>query len=336
MSASSPEALGERREEFEAELRTALAALSPEGHFAEVVAAEAILAFRPAEVPQAARSACAGPLPQPHREPIFAADVVSEQELPYISGRLEDDFMSGNLKSPAKDAQIKSVDPVWDAIVADARTIVADEPALASLVVSTILNHDRFETALAHRLAERLDHSDLSADLIRQAFHDALEFRPEIGAEARADLAATMERDPACHRAIEPLLYFKGYQAIQTHRFAHALNQLGRRDFALYLQSRASQVFQVDINPAARIGRGIMLDHGTGTVIGETAVVGDHVSLMQGVTLGGTGKSDQDRHPKIGNGVLIGAGAIVLGNIRVGDCARVAAGSVVVKEVPPR
>ena len=111
---------------------------------------------------------------------------------------------------------------------------------------------------------------------------------------------------------------------------------LGRRDFALYLQSRASQVFQVDINPAARIGRGIMLDHGTGVVIGETAVVGDHVSIMQGVTLGGTGKADQDRHPKIGNGVLLGAGAIVLGNITVGDCARVAAGSVVVKEVPPR
>ncbi len=203
-------------------------------------------------------------------------------------------------------------------------------------MVSTILNYDSFEQALAHRLAERLAHADLSADLIRQAFGDALAEHPEIGDEARADLAATMERDPACHRAIEPLLYFKGYQAIQTHRFAHALWQAGRRDFALYLQSRASQVFQVDINPQARIGRGIMLDHGTGTVIGETAVVGDHVSIMQGVTLGGTGKSDQDRHPKIGNGVLIGAGAIVLGNIRVGDCARIAAGSVVVKEVPPR
>src|SRR6185312_15972227 len=170
---------------------------------------------------------------------------------------------------------------------------------------------------------------------IRQAFGDALKARPEIVTAERADLAATLERDPACHRAIEPLLYFKGYQAIQTHRFAHALWQLGRKDFALYLQSRASQVFQVDINPQARIGRGIMLDHGTGTVVGETAVVGDNVSIMQGVTLGGTGKSDQDRHPKIANGVLIGAGAIVLGNIRVGECARVAAGSVVVKEVPP-
>jgi len=245
--------------------------------------------------------------------------------------------MSGNLKNTAKDAvQLAAVDPVWDAIVANARGIVADEPAFGSLVVSTILNYDRFEEALAHRLAERLNHSDVSADLIRQAFAEALDFRPEIGIEARADLAATLERDPACHRAIEPLLYFKGYQAIQTHRFANALWQLGRRDFALYLQSRSSQVFQADINPQAKIGKGIMLDHGTGTVIGETATVGDHVSIMQGVTLGGTGKADQDRHPKIGNGVLLGAGAIVLGNIHVGDCARVAAGSVVVKEVPPR
>jgi len=233
-------------------------------------------------------------------------------------------------------AQVQAMDPVWDAIVAGARGIIATEPSLSNLVVSTILNHSRFEDALAHRLASRLDHADVSADLIRQAFQDALEFRPEIGTEARADLAATLERDPACHRAIEPLLYFKGYQAIQTHRFAHALLKAGRRDFALYLQSRASQVFQVDINPAVRIGRGIMLDHGTGLVIGETATVGDNVSILQNVTLGGTGKSNQDRHPKIGNGVLLGAGAKVLGNIKIGDCSRVGAGSVVLKEVPPR
>ena len=240
--------------------------------------------------------------------------------------------MTGNLRNPTA---LKALDPIWQAITEQAGSIVETEPALAALVVPTILNHARFEDALAHRLAERLSHRDLSAELIRQAFAEALEFRPEIGSEARADLAATLERDPACHREIEPLLYFKGYQAVQTHRFANALLQMGRRDFALYLQSRSSQVFQVDINPAAKLGKGLMLDHGTGTVIGETAVVGDHVSIMQGVTLGGTGKSDQDRHPKIGDGVLIGAGAIVLGNIRVGEGARVAAGSVVVKEVPP-
>jgi serine O-acetyltransferase len=236
---------------------------------------------------------------------------------------------------PSKAAHVQAVDPVWAAIMQGARDIMVKEPSLSNLVVSTVLNHESFEASLAHRLAERLAHSDVSADLIRQAFHEALEFRPEIGVEARADLAATLERDPACHRAIEPLLFFKGFQAIQTHRFAHALLKAGRRDFALYLQSRSSQVFQVDINPAVKMGRGIMLDHGTGVVIGETAIVGDNVSILQGVTLGGTGKSNQDRHPKIGNGVLIGAGAKVLGNIRIGDCSRIGAGSVVLKEVPP-
>ena len=233
-------------------------------------------------------------------------------------------------------ADIKSIDPVWEAVRAGARQIVEAEPSLANMALSAVLNHDTFEQALAHRLAARLDHDDVSSDLIRQAFAEILVEFPEIGTNARVDLAATLERDPACHRAVEPLLFFKGYQAIQTHRFAHALFTAGRRDFALYLQSRSSQVFQVDINPAVVIGKGIMLDHGTGLVIGETAVVGDNVSLLQGVTLGGTGKSDQDRHPKIGNGVLIGAGAKVLGNIKIGDCSRVGAGSVVLKEVPPR
>jgi serine O-acetyltransferase len=242
-------------------------------------------------------------------------------------------FMNVSLKSATN---ISSVDPVWDAIRANARTIVAGEPGLSSMVMANVLNHATFEEALAQRLAERLDHPDVSADLIRQAFADALAFRPEIGAEARADLAATLERDPATHRAIVPFLYFKGYQAIQTHRFASALYEAGRIDFALYLQSRSSQVFQVDINPRARIGKGIMLDHATGFVVGETAVIGDNCSILQGVTLGGTGKADEDRHPKIGNGVLIGAGAIVLGNIKVGDCARIGAGSVVIREVPPR
>lgn len=234
-----------------------------------------------------------------------------------------------------KPVHVNAVDPVWDAVMSGARQIAAGEPALSNLVYSSVLNHTEFEDALAHRLAERLHHSDVSADLIRQAFGDALELRPEIGIEARADLAATLERDPACHKAVDAFLYFKGYQAIQTHRFASALWNSGRRDFALYLQSRSSQVFQVDINPAARIGKGIMLDHATGFVVGETAVIGDNVSILQGVTLGGTGKSEEDRHPKIGNGVLIGAGATVLGNIKVGDCARIGAGSVVLKEVPP-
>jgi len=241
--------------------------------------------------------------------------------------------MNGNIR---KAAQIQSVDPVWEAVRLGAREILENEPSLSNLVLVSVLNHETFEAALAHRLAVRLDHEEVSADIIRQAFAEALRDNPEIARAARADLAATLERDPACDRAIEPLLYFKGYQAIQTHRFAHALFKAGRHDFALYLQSRSSQVFQVDINPAVPMGKGIMLDHGTGLVIGETAVVGDNVSLLQNVTLGGTGKSDEDRHPKIGDGVLIGAGAKVLGNIRVGDCSRIGAGSVVLKDVPPR
>lgn len=238
--------------------------------------------------------------------------------------------------SAKKSAEIQAMDPVWEAVRAGARQIVAAEPSLSNMAISAVLNHETFEQALGHRLAARLDHDDVSADLIRQAFAEMITDFPDIGHAARVDLAATLERDPACHRAVEPLLFFKGYQAVQTHRFAHAMYLAGRRDFALYLQSRASQVFQVDINPAVPLGKGIMLDHGTGLVIGETATVGDNVSMLQNVTLGGTGKSDQDRHPKIGNGVLIGAGATVLGNIRIGDCSRIGAGSVVLKEVPPR
>ena len=235
-----------------------------------------------------------------------------------------------------KTAEVRVIDPVWDAITSGARQVAQAEPSLANLIYSNVLNHAGFEEALAHRLADRLDHSDVSADLIRQAFHDALVMRPEIGIEARADLAATLERDPALHKAVDGFLYFKGYHAIQTHRFAHALWMGGRRDFALYLQSRSSEVFQTDIHPAARFGKGIFLDHATGIVIGETTVVDDDVSILQGVTLGGTGKSEEDRHPKIGNGVLIGAHSVVLGNIKIGECARIGAGSVVVKEVPPR
>ncbi len=158
---------------------------------------------------------------------------------------------------------------------------------------------------------------------------------PELGRAFRADLAAVYDRDPACNRYIEPLLYFKGFHALVTHRFAHELWKRGRRDFALYLQSQSSRIFAVDINPAARIGIGIMLDHGTGIVIGETATLGDNCSLLQGVTLGGTGKETGDRHPKIGANVMIGAGAKVLGNITVGNCCRIASGSVVLKDVPP-
>jgi len=233
-----------------------------------------------------------------------------------------------------QNTKLATLDPIWDRIRTEADDIVSREPELGSFVFSTVLNHTRLEDSVVHRVAERLDHSALSGDLIRQAFDEALRDDPDIGNAFRADLVAVFDRDPATTRFIDPLLYFKGFHAIQSHRLAHWLLNKGRKDFAWYLQSRASAVFQTDINPAAKIGRGIFLDHATGFVVGETAVIEDDVSILHGVTLGGTGKENEDRHPKIRRGVLIGAGAKILGNIEVGHCARIAAGSVVVKPVP--
>jgi serine O-acetyltransferase len=198
-----------------------------------------------------------------------------------------------------------------------------------------VLNHDKLEQAVADRVASRLDHADVSGELIRQAFDEAFAAEPSIGDSIRADIVAVAERDPATTRYIEPVLYYKGFHALQTHRLAHFLWNRGRKDFALYLQSRASSVFGVDINPNTRIGRGVFIDHGTGVVLGQTAVIDDDVSILQGVTLGGTGKERGDRHPKIRRGVLLAAGAKVLGNIEIGACSRVAAGSVVLKPVAP-
>jgi len=231
---------------------------------------------------------------------------------------------------------LDKVDPVWSRIRNEAEEIAAREPALASFIFSTVLYHQSLERAVAHRISQRLDHVDVPAELIRQAFDEAVASDPGIGAAIRADIMAVCDRDPATERAIEPLLYYKGFHAIETHRLAHWLWNSGRKDFALYLQSRSSSVNQVDINPAAPFGRGIFFDHATGIVVGETAVIEDDVSILQGVTLGGTGKEHGDRHPKIRRGVLLGAGAKVLGNIEVGHCARVAAGSVVLKPVPPK
>ena len=231
---------------------------------------------------------------------------------------------------------VPTVDPIWDTLREEAMTAAASDPLLAAFLYSTVLNHRSLEDCVVHRICERLDHPDLQAILLRQTFMEMLDDWPEWGSILRVDIQAIYDRDPACLRFLEPVLYFKGFHAIQTHRLAHWLFNRGRRDFALYLQSRSSSVFQTDINPAARVGKGIFLDHATGLVVGETAVIGDNVSILHGVTLGGTGKEGADRHPKIGNGVLIGAGAKVLGNIEVGSCSRVAAGSVVLKPVPPK
>jgi serine O-acetyltransferase len=229
---------------------------------------------------------------------------------------------------------LDKLDPVWARIRSEAEEVVRREPELASFIYSSILHHDTLEAAVVHRIAQRLGHADVSGELIGQVYRDALEDQPDMGQAFRADIVATFDRDPATDRFIEPVLYFKGFHALETHRLAHWLYHRKRVDFAYYLQSRSAAVFQCDIHPAARIGRGIFVDHATGVVVGETAVVEDEVSMLHGVTLGGTGKEEGDRHPKIRRGVLIGAGATILGNIEVGHCARVAAGSVVVRSVP--
>lgn len=231
---------------------------------------------------------------------------------------------------------VKVVDPIWDSMREEARAAADRDPLLAAFLYSTIINHRSLEECVIYRICERLDHPDMQAVLLRQTFEEMLSDWPEWGSILRVDIQAVYDRDPACLRFLEPVLYFKGFHALQTHRLAHWLYNRGRRDFALYLQSRSSSVFQTDINPAARIGKGIFLDHATGLVVGETAVIGDNVSILHGVTLGGTGKEGSDRHPKIAHGVLIGAGAKILGNIQIGHCSRIAAGSVVLKEVPPK
>ena len=230
--------------------------------------------------------------------------------------------------------KVAALDPIWDRIRTEAEDIVHREPELATFIYSTVLHHNRLEDSVVHRLADRLDHSAMSGDLIRQTYDEALRDQPDLGNIFRADLVAVYDRDPATSRFIDPLLYFKGFHALQTHRLAHWLFEKGRKDFAYYLQSRSSAVFQTDINPAARIGKGIFLDHATGLVVGQTAIIEDDVSILHGVTLGGTGKASGDRHPKIRRGVLIGAGAKILGNIEIGHCSKIAAGSVVLSPVP--
>lgn len=226
------------------------------------------------------------------------------------------------------------VDPVWARLRNEAEEVMAREPLLAHFMTGAILGQPSLEAVIGERIAARLDHADLPGSAIRAAYFEATGADKSISQALRADIMAVVDRDPAASRTLEPVLYFKGFHAIQTHRLAHWLWGRGQRDFALYLQSRASSVYDVDIHPQVPMGRGIFLDHATGVVIGMTSVIEDDVSILQGVTLGGTGKESGDRHPKIRRGVLIGAGAKVLGNIEVGRCARIAAGSVVLKPVP--
>ena len=235
--------------------------------------------------------------------------------------------MIGKAQGGAKVVAFNAPDPVFARMMSEAQEIIRREPELAGFIYSTVLNHDSLESVVIHRVAARLAHQDVPSDLIRQAFAEIVADDPSFSEAFHADLLAVVDRDPACTRVIEPILYFKGFHAIQAHRLAHSLWKAGRHDFAFYLQSRSSVVFQTDVHPAALIGKGVFLDHATGLVVGSTAVIEDNVSMLQDVTLGGTGKEMGDRHPKVRRGVLIGAGAKILGNIEVGHCARIAAGS---------
>ncbi len=224
--------------------------------------------------------------------------------------------------------------PLWDRIRAEAARAVQDEPLLGALIHAGLLHHATFQDALAYRFSLKLASGEMSEQILREIADHAHRREPGLAFAARADLEAVYARDPACHRLMQPMLFFKGFQALQAYRIGHWLWNHDRRDMAYFVQMRCSEAFGVDIHPAARIGIGVMMDHAHSIVIGETAVIGNDVSMLHSVTLGGTGKEDGDRHPKIGDGVLIGAGAKVLGNIRVGHHSRIAAGSVVLTDVP--
>lgn len=228
----------------------------------------------------------------------------------------------------------RQADSLWHEIRREAEEAAAAEPVLASYFHAAILSHGCLEQALSYNLAQLLDNPIVSGLLIRQVIDEALQHDERIGQRMRADLLAHYERDPACSHYSMPLLYFKGFQALQAHRIGHWLWTHRRRPLALYLQSLVAETFSVDIHPAASIGGGIMIDHATGLVVGETAIIGDNVSMLHGVTLGGSGRSAGQRHPRVGHGVLIAVGAKLLGDICIGAGAKIGAGSLVLETVP--
>lgn len=226
-------------------------------------------------------------------------------------------------------------DELWEQIKQEILRASAEEPALAGYFHAAVLSHNSLESALAYALASLMGNQVVSSLALHQVIEDGFRSDRSIGRKMRRDLRAHFDRDPACNYYAIPLLYFKGFHALQAHRIAHWLWQQGRKGMAYYLQSRVSEIFAVDIHPAARIGGGLMIDHATGIVIGETAVIEDDVSMLHSVTLGGTGHGSGDRHPKIGSGVLIAVGAKILGNISIGTGAKIGAGSLVLDPVEP-
>ncbi|MDO4696687.1 MAG: serine O-acetyltransferase [Neisseria sp.] len=223
---------------------------------------------------------------------------------------------------------------IWQTIRRETEEAARTEPMLASFLHMTVLRHETLAHVLAFHLSSKLANPSMDARALYELFLNALKNDENIVGAALSDIQACYDRDPACDQYCLPLLYFKGFHAIQAHRINHCLWKEDRKTLAYFLQNRASEVFGVDIHPAARFGCGIMIDHGTGVVIGETAVLGNDISILHGVTLGGSGKESGDRHPKVGDGVMIGANASILGNIRINECAKIGAGSVVVADVP--
>ncbi|MFT9049402.1 MAG: serine O-acetyltransferase [Gluconobacter cerinus] len=245
---------------------------------------------------------------------------------PHVSSILSSHFDEFSLCSP-------KLELLWQEMVEQA--CVCHDPLVRGLLATGIRSHADFASALAALLGRKLGDRSVAADALAELVKESFDAQPELVCAAAADMVAIRERDPACPDYVTPFLFFKGFHAVQSYRVAHWLWRAGRRHLALHLQSRGSELFGVDIHPAARLGRRILFDHGTGIVVGETSIIEDDVSILQEVTLGGTGKHSGDRHPKVRRGVLIGAGAKVLGNIEVGEGAKIGAGSIVLESVPP-
>ncbi len=226
-----------------------------------------------------------------------------------------------------------TADEVWQAIREETRKRAEAEPVLASFFHTTVLEHDSFSSTLANQLANDLSNTSVQPMMLRSVMKEAIKSKAEMITDIAEDLIATKERDPACKYFSTPLLFYKGFKALQAYKVSHWLWTNDRHTLALFIQSRCSEVYGVDIHPAAQIGKGVMIDHGTSVVIGETSVVDDNVSIFQGVTLGGTGKETGDRHPKVKEGVLLSAACTILGNVEIGKNAKVGAGSVVLSDV---
>lgn len=222
----------------------------------------------------------------------------------------------------------------WERMLDEARACAEHEPALSKFYYDNVLAHDSLCVALAHYLSEKLHSKVISKLTLNEVFLDCNITAGAIYDAVWADLNAYVDRDPACTNFITPFLYYKGFLALQVYRYANKLWRQNRKPLARLLQHRVSQLFDVDIHPAANIGKGIMLDHATGIVIGETAVVGDNVSLLHGVTLGGVGTDGNKRHPTVGSGVMMSCGAKVLGDITIGDNVKIGGGSLVLDSVP--